>query len=94
MQTERITFLTDPKVKVALAERAAARGITMSEYVRRKAENDDELTPEQEAEFAALIEQVNIALPQMAATLDRMSESLRATRGEIDKALRDAGLRT
>lgn len=94
MQTERVTILMTPHVKARVARRAAAQGISMGEYLRRKVEDDDdELTPEQEAELAELIRQANIAIPEMAASLDRMSATLRKTNAEIDKTLRDAGIR-
>ena len=59
MQTERVTFLTTSEGKAAIAARAAARGISLGEYIRRKVEEEDEPTPEQEAELAALVAQVN-----------------------------------
>ena len=95
MQTERITILMTPDRKALVASRAAAQGISMGEYLRRKVESDeDNLTPEQEAELAELVRQANIAIPEMAASLDQMSESLRRTNHDIDKMLREAGLRT
>ena len=94
MQTERVTILMTPDRKARVASRAAARGISMGEYLRRKVEDEeDELTPAQEAELAELVRQANIAIPEMAATLDRMSETLRKTSAEVDKTLREAGLR-
>lgn len=93
MQTERVTILMSAEKKAMVASRAASRGISVGEYLRRKVEDEDELTPEQEAELAELIRQANIAIPAMAESLDRMSESLRKTNADIDKTLRDAGLR-
>ena len=94
MQTERVTILMTPERKAKVASRAAARGISVGEYVRQKVEDDDdELTSDQEAELAELVRQANIAIPQMAESLDRMSEMLRATNRDIDKTLREAGLR-
>jgi signal transduction protein with GAF and PtsI domain len=94
MQTERVTILMTPARKAKVASRAAARGISMGEYLRRKVEDDDdEVTPEQEAELEELIRQVNIAIPEMAASLDEMSAMLRSTNEEIDRTLREAGLR-
>ena len=94
MQTERVTILMTPDSKARVAKRAAAQGISMGEYLRRKVEDDDdELTPEQEAELAELVRQANIAIPEMAASLDWMSAALRETSEEIDKALREAGIR-
>jgi hypothetical protein len=94
MQTERVTILMSPDRKAQVASRAAARGISMGEYLRRKVEDDDEeLTPEQEAELAELIRQANIAIPEMAESLDRMSDMLRKTNAEIDETLREVGVR-
>lgn len=94
MQTERVTILMTPERKARVASRAAAQGISMGEYLRRKVEDDeDDLTPEQEAELAELIRQANIAIPEMLASMDRMSENLRKTNAHIDKTLREAGIR-
>ena len=94
MQTERVTILMTADRKALVASRAAARGISMGEYLRRKVEDDDdELTPEQEAELAELVRQANIAIPAMAESFDRMSEMLRKTSSDIDRTLRKAGLR-
>ena len=95
MQTERVTILMTPDRKARVASRAAARGISMGEYLRRKVEDDDEdeLTLEQEAELGELIREANIAIPEMAESLDRMSAMLQKTNADIDKTLRQAGLR-
>lgn len=93
MQTERVTILMTPAKKAALAARAAARQMSVGQYVRRKVEDEDELTPEQEAEFSALVEQVNAMVPQMAASLDAMSAKARALHEEVDAFLRDKGVR-
>lgn len=93
MQTERVTFLASPETKATLSERAAARGISVGEYIRRRVEDDEELTPEQEAELAALVKEVNVAIPQMAEMLDQMSQNLRETHQEVDRMLREAGIR-
>jgi hypothetical protein len=93
MQTERVTFLTTPGTKASLAARAAAQGVSLGEYIRRRVENDDDITPQQEAELAALVEQVNEAVPRMEAALDEMSQKLRATHQEVDRMLREMGAR-
>jgi hypothetical protein len=94
MQSERITFLASPEAKQALAARASASGLSIGEYVRRRALDEDEVTPAQEAELAALVAEVNIAIPRMAQMLDEMSVSLRRTHEEVDRVLREAGIRT
>ena len=93
MQTERVTFLTSRTGKAAIAKRAAAQGVSMGEYVRRKVEDDDELTAEQQAELAALVAQANEAIPKMRGSIDRMMETLDKTHRETDAFLRKMGVR-
>lgn len=94
MQTERVTFLTSRAAKANLAARAAARGLSVGEYVRRKVEDDaDGLTPEQEEELSVLVAQVNEALPKMRESLDRSIAALDRTHRKVDALLREAGVR-
>ncbi len=79
MQSERITFLTTPTAKAAITARAAAQGVSLGEYIRRKVEDVDG-SPEEEAELAALVGQVNEAMPKMNQSIDEMIETLRRTR--------------
>ncbi len=87
MQTERVTFLTTPQAKASLAARAAAQGVSIGEYIRRKVEDDEDMTPEQEAELAMLVEQVNEAMPKMNASIDAMIDTLRRTNAGIKRTL-------
>jgi hypothetical protein len=87
MQTERVTFLTTPEAKAALTARASARGLSTGEYIRQKVEEDDELTREQEAELAMLIEQVNASVPEMQASIERMIENLRQTHERVERTM-------
>ena len=93
MQTERVTYLTTIKGKAALATRASAYGISMGEYVRRKVEDEDELTPDQQVELERLVAEVNEALPRMQASIGHMIETLDKTHRETDAFLRDMGVR-
>ncbi|MBY0520804.1 MAG: hypothetical protein K2P79_10300 [Sphingomonas sp.] len=94
MQTERVTFLMTRERKARVASKAAARGISMGEYLRQRIEDEeDELSPEQEAELSELVRQANIAIPEMADMLDQMTETLRKANADIDRTLREAGLR-
>lgn len=93
MQTERVTFLTSRDHKAALAKRAAANGLSVGEYVRRKTEDDEELTAEQQAELAALVGQTNDAIPKMRASIDRILETMDRTHAETDAFLRKMGVR-
>ena len=96
MQTERVTFLTSREQKAALDAFAARRGESVGNVVREAAaryitQTRDE--SEEEAELAALVEQVNEALPKMNASIDEMIEALRSTHEEVDRTLRAAGIR-
>ena len=93
MQTERVTYLTTPTRKALLAQRAAAQGISMGEYLRRRAEDPDELTTDEEAALAALVAEVNEATPKMLASIDRMIERMDESHRETDKFLRKMGVR-
>ena len=87
MQTERVTILMTPARKAALAAKAAARQMSIGQYVRRKVEDDDDLSAEQEAELALLVAEVNVAIPKMNESIDAMIASLRATRSSVDATL-------
>jgi SpoVK/Ycf46/Vps4 family AAA+-type ATPase len=93
MQTERVTILMTPAKKAALAARAAARSMSIGQYVRRKVEDEDDFTGEQEAELALLVAEVNKAVPRMAEQLDAMSAQARALHDELDAFLREKGVR-
>lgn len=93
MQTERVTFLTSRTGKASLARRAAASGISVGEYVRRKIEEEDEMTPDQQAALAALVAQVNEAVPKMRRSVDRILETLDKSHRETDAFLKQIGIR-
>ena len=93
MQSERVTYLTSPKGKAALVARASAQGVSMGEYVRRRVEDDDELTPNDQAELAVLVAEANEAIPKMQASIDRVLEMLDKTHRETDAFLREMGVR-
>jgi hypothetical protein len=93
MQTERVTFLTTPQGKAAIAARAAARGISVGEYVRRRVENDDEPTDGEEAELAAIVEELVAAIPDMKARLERAATLIEGAVNDSDRRLREAGVR-
>ena len=96
MQTERVTFLTSRDHKKALDAFASARGESVGNVVREAtmryiAQPRDE--SEEEAELAALVEQVNEAVPTMNASIDQMIETMRSTHEEVDRTLRASGIR-
>jgi malonyl CoA-acyl carrier protein transacylase len=95
MQTARVTFLTTPDDKAALDAYAARTGHSVghvlreasSRYIAEGADRED-------ADLAALVSEVNVAMPRMAAAIDRMIQTLDATHDEVDRTLRAAGIRT
>ncbi|RHW19125.1 hypothetical protein D1610_03140 [Sphingomonas gilva] len=91
MQTERVTILMTPAKKAELAARAAAQHMSIGQYIRRKVDDDDDLTPDQEAELALLVREVNAAIPKMAESLDQMIKTVRSTREGIESTLRQLG---
>ena len=94
MQTERVTFLASPNEKASLMRRAAGMGVSNSEFVRRAVENFDEISALEEAELAALVEQVNEAIPKMQASFTHISHTLETLHEEMDAFLHEKGIRS
>lgn len=92
MQSERVTFLTSPEGKAAIAARAAASGVSIGEYIRRKVEDNDDLTSAQEEELQLLVDQINLAVPKMRKALDNASNILSDLRKENDEFFRSRGI--
>lgn len=84
MQTDRLTILMDPKYKAAVSKRAAARGVSTSEHVRNALDSFKSEASENEAELAALTDELEAALPEMREDFDAMLGSLRATNDKIE----------
>jgi len=94
MQTERVTFLTTPDHKAALDAFAASNGQSVGHVVREAtSQYIGQPTPDEEIELAALVQQVNEAIPKMNASIDGMIERLDATHIRVDAFLRDLGVR-
>lgn len=93
MKTARTTVLMTPEEKAAIEKRAASRGVSSSEYIRLAVDNFEKVSDEEEAELAALVEEVNKAIPKMKASLDRTSKSLRKLSRENDAFFRERGIR-
>jgi hypothetical protein len=94
MQTERVTYLTSNRGKALLARKASAMGVSMGEYLRRRVEDEeDELTPGQDAELKALIAEMNVALPKIQAALDQSSQVLQDLHCENEQFFAERGVR-
>ena len=94
MQTERVTYLTSAEHKAALEAFAKARGESVGNVVREAtARFIGQASEVEEAELAALVEQVNEAVPKMHASIDRMIATLDKSHRETDAFLRKMGVR-
>lgn len=94
MQTERVTFLTSRDNKAALDAYAARSGKSVGHVLREAASRYIAEEQDEEAELAVLVAEVNKAIPKMRASLDSMIETLAKTHEEVDRTLREAGIRT
>ena len=95
MQTERVTFLTSRDHKAALDAYAANSGQSVGNVVREatvrymaQPQESDE-----EAELAALVGELARAVPEMRASLQRTAKMMEDTSVEVDRMLREAGVR-
>ena len=93
MQTERVTFLTSRDHKAALDAYAARSGRSVGHVLREASTRYIAAGEDEEAELAALVEEVNKAIPKMHASIDRMIETLAKTHEETDAFLRQMGVR-
>ena len=92
MQTDRMTILVDPKYKAAVTRRAAARGVSTSEHVRNALDSFDGTSEAEEAELAALVAEVNRAMPRMQEAFENMSGVIAALKAENDAFFADKGI--
>jgi hypothetical protein len=94
MQTERVTYLTSAERKAQLEAFAKARGESVGNVLREAtARYIGQPSDDEEAELAALVMEVNKAIPKMEAALDEMSHKMRETHKEVDRMLREMGAR-
>jgi len=93
MHTARVTILMSPDKKAAFDAIAAERGVSTGEFFRQagdRAANDDSAD---EAELAALVQELAEAVPDMHRRLKRSAKLLRDSAREVDAMLREAGIR-
>lgn len=97
MHTERITYLSSAEQKAQLEAFAKARGESVGNVVReataRFIGKPPEVEQSEEAELAALVAQVNAAMPRMRESLEEMSKRVRDVNADIDAFLREKGIR-
>ena len=93
MRTERVTFLTSRDHKAALDAFAAQSGQSVGHVVREATARYIAEEHEDEAELAALVVEVNKAIPKMQASIESIITTIRSTRESVDESLREAGFR-
>jgi hypothetical protein len=94
MHTERVTYLATADQKAALEAFAKARGESVGNVVREAtARYIGQPSEAEEAELAALVDEVNAAVPKMQASLERMIATLEKCHEENDAFLRKMGVR-
>lgn len=96
MQTERVTYLTTAEQKAALEAFARTRGQSVGNVVREATSryiSEPAISAEEEEALKFLAEELKEAVPKIRASLERSINKLETTRKEVDKMLRDAGVR-
>lgn len=95
MQTERVTYLTTAEHKAALEAFAKGRGESVGNVVREATARyiSGPVSDDEEEALKVLAQELNEAVPKIRASLERSINKLDATRKEVDKMLRDAGVR-
>lgn len=96
MQTERVTYLTSAERKAQLEAFAKGRGESVGSVLRDAVTRymaEPEPTAEEEEALKLLLNELNTAVPQMRASLQRSIDGLRETREYVDRTFREAGFR-
>jgi signal transduction protein with GAF and PtsI domain len=94
MHTERVTYLSTADQKAALEAFAKSRGESVGNVVRDATAHYIGMPSEsEEAELAALVEQVNEAVPKMQASLERMNARLEAMARKNEEFFKQMGLK-
>lgn len=88
MQTERVTFLTTPDHKAALDAYAASHGKSVGHVVREaSARYISEGEAADEGELAALVRELNEAVPRMRADIAEAIASMERANAVVDAVL-------
>jgi hypothetical protein len=96
-QTERVTYLTSAERKSQLEAFAKARGESVGSVLRDAvsrymAEPEPEPTADEEEALKLLLEELNVAVPKMRASLEQSINNMRETREYVDSRLREMGM--
>ena len=91
MRTARVTVLMTPDEKVGLEADAARLGVSGGEYIRLAVDNFANAREMRELEMLA--DQINAAVPAMAASLDRSGDTLDRINARLEATLVQLGTR-
>ncbi len=95
MQTERVTYLTSAEQKAALEAFAKDSGMSVGHVLREAAgKYVAEGEVNEDGRFKLLVDELQDALPHIHAALDHAILGQQALRADMDRMLREAGLRT
>lgn len=91
MQTARVTVLMEPDRKAALEAQARQLGVSSGEYIRLAVDNYTAAGETEDLEH--VLEEFHRQMPEMLAAFDKIDAALDRASGEIDKCLRQLGVR-
>ena len=83
MQTERVTFLTSPDQKAKLDAYAALHGHSVGHVLREASVRYMVENQTEDAELAAMIQELEASLPQMQASFESIEQSIAESRAAL-----------
>lgn len=92
MRNARMTVLMSEKEKLELETSASRLGVSSSEYIRLAVDNFEKPTADEEAELKALAAELEIAVPEMRASLERTCQKMEALHAEMDAFFEAKGI--
>lgn len=85
MQTERVTFLTTPDQKAKLDAYAARNGQSVGHVMREASIRYMVEEQTEDAELAAMIDELEASLPQMQAAFESIERSISESRAALSE---------
>ena len=92
MRTSRMTVLVTAEEKSGIESDAERLGVSSGEYIRLAVSNFEKPAATEEAELAALVAEANTAIPQMRASIERITNRLDAMAEKDEAFLKKMGI--
>ncbi len=95
-QTERVTYLTSAAQKAQLEAFAKARGESVGNVLREATMryiSEPAISPAEEEALQFLADELNAAVPKIRESLERSIAMLEKSNADIDRKMREAGIR-